>query len=432
MPLPTTLDHELTQALLRSVDVAFEDQLSFTADLIRHESTMGREASAQDVMTAAMESREFAIDRWKLDVQALRHMHGYAHPLIDYSESFNVVGSRRVSQPVGRSLILNGHIDVVPAGPLDRWAAPPFEPIVKDGWMYGRGAADMKSGLAACLFALDAINRVGLAPAADVHVQSVVEEECTGNGALACVQRGYRADAALIPEPTELRLVRAQVGLLWFQIDVPGDPAHASAVEADGANAIDKAIHIYHALQKLERAWNERKTSHPLFADMKRPIRFNLGKIAGGDWTSSVPAWCRLDMRVALYPDQDPEAACEEIRSCIHAAARSDEFLASHPPHISFRGFHAKGYVLPPQSAAEQVLTEAHAAICHEPLARFTAPSGTDARYFGLYADMPALVYGPRSRRIHGFDEAVEIDSIRKLTQGLAVFIATWCGVRPR
>ena len=116
------------------------------------------------------------------------------------STSSACIGRNRLK---GRSLILNGHIDVVPTGPLDLWTNPPFAPRVENGWLYGRGSGDMKAGLIAGLAAFDALDRLGYRPAADVYLQSVVEEECTGNGALACLQRGYRADAAIIPEPAE-------------------------------------------------------------------------------------------------------------------------------------------------------------------------------------------------------------------------------------
>lgn len=414
---------------MESVDAGFEAQLAFTFDLIRCPSTMGQEQTAQDLVASAMRERGLDVDRWRIDDDSIKHMRGYANPLIAYDNAYNVVGTHRAVRPGGRSLILNGHIDVVPAGPLDGWTSPPFEPSVKDGWLYGRGAADMKSGLAACLFALDAVTRIGLQPAGDIHVQSVVEEECTGNGALACLQRGYRADAVIIPEPTNEGLVRAQVGLIWFQVQVGGDPAHASGVEAAGANAIEKAFLLHRALQRLEVDWNQRKACEPLFCETAHPIRFNLGRIAGGDWASSVPAWCHFDMRVGIYPGWDRAQACREIEQCIADAARSDPYLADHPPQIVYKGFYAEGYVLEPNGDAEVALADAHRTVFGQSLRDFIAPGGTDARYFGLYANTPALVYGPMSQRIHGFDEAVEIESVRRVTQTLALFIAGWCGV---
>ncbi len=195
-------DTQLTEKILAAVDAGFDEQLRFTEQLTRIPSLRGQEAPAQDMMATAMRARGLAVDRWRIDVDDIRHLPGFSPVTVSYDDAWNVVGAHRAVDPAGRSLILNGHIDVVPTGPADMWTTPPFEVRVADGWMYGRGAGDMKAGLAANLFALDALERAGVAPAADVYVQSVIEEECTGNGALACLQRGYRAHAALITEPS--------------------------------------------------------------------------------------------------------------------------------------------------------------------------------------------------------------------------------------
>lgn len=131
-------------------------------------------------------------------------------------EDFNIVGSYRPAVSQGRSLILQGRVEVVSTGPLENWTAPPFEPRVENSWLYGRGAGDMKAGLAANLFAFDAITAAGLSPAAPIHLQSVVKES-TGNGALSALLRGYTGDAVLIPEPVENALVRTNVGVIWFR-----------------------------------------------------------------------------------------------------------------------------------------------------------------------------------------------------------------------
>ncbi len=137
---------------------------------------------------------------------------GFSPIAHDYDQAINVVATHRPRQQTGRSLILNGHVDVVPTGPKTLWDAPPFEPHRDGDWLYGRGAGDMKAGLAANLFALDALARAGFQPAAPVYVQSVTEEECTGNGALSALVRGYQADAAIIPEPVGEGLGPGQCG----------------------------------------------------------------------------------------------------------------------------------------------------------------------------------------------------------------------------
>lgn len=422
-------DSALTRKILDAVDAGFDEQIRFTADLVASPSLRGQEAPAQDMMARAMRERGLGVDRWKIEVDDIRHLPGFSPVAISYDNAYNVVGTHRPARGGGRSLILNGHIDVVPTGPLDMWTDPPFEPKVHDGWLYGRGAGDMKAGLVGNLFALDALARAGLAPAGEVYLQSVVEEECTGNGALACLQRGYRGDAALIPEPFGETLMSAQVGVIWFQVKVRGRPVHVMTA-GSGANAIEACFPLVSALHALEHEWNER--GHPAFAGHAHPINFVLAKIEGGDWTSSVPAWCTFDMRIGLFPGQDLMQARAEVEATIAEAAAKDPFLAKHPPEVVYHGFMAEGWVLPEDTEAQRALAAAHEAVTGQPLQPFASTGTTDARFFGLYADTPALVYGPRAEFIHGFDERVELESVRRVTQATALFIADWCGVEPR
>jgi acetylornithine deacetylase len=391
---------------------------------------MGTEETAQDYMARAMASRGLSVDRWKINIDDLKNMRGYSPSVVPYDSAYNVVGTHRPRKIRGRSIILNGHVDVVPVGPIERWSYSPFEPRIEEGWMYGRGSGDMKSGLAACLFAIDALKRIGYQPAADVHVQSVIEEESTGNGTLACLQRGYRADVVVIPEPTNAMLSRAQVGLMWFQVQVQGDPQHASGFQGKtGDNAIEKAFYLFQSLKKLEEDWNKRKQNHPQYADMEHPIRFNLGKINGGDWTSSVPAWSTFDMRVGLYPGWKVQDAQAEIEQCLAEAAKKDAFLSSRPPKLVYRGHQFEGYILKNATEVEDTLAACHQHVFHEVLQEMVLPGASDARVYGLYMDTPSLLYGPISQGAHGFDECVELESVRKVTQTLALFIADWCGL---
>ena len=213
-------------------------------------------------------------------------------------------------------------------------------------------------------------------------------------------------------------------------MQVEGDPQHASGAFCAGSNAIEKAYLLIAALKELEIVWNARKVEHPHFCNHPHPIRFNLGKIAGGDWTSSVPAWCHFDMRVAIYPGEDLAAACAEIEACIAAAARADNFLANRPPKVVYNGFMAEGYVLENADDLEAALRRSHEAAWGAPLQEHVTSATTDARFFGLYGETPAIVYGPICRMPHGYDEAVDLNSVRRVTQTLALFIADWCGRR--
>lgn len=422
------LEEQLAKDILAAVDKGFHDQVGFTQDLIRYPSVRGEEHHCQGFIFDAMQSRGLEMDRWAVDVAEIEGHPGFSPVAVDYTNAINVVGTHKPREASGKSLILNGHVDVVPVGPLDMWSRPPFEPAIEGDWLYGRGGADMKAGLAANIFALDALRSLGSQPAARVHVQSVTEEECTGNGALSCLVRGYKADAAIIPEPEDDKLVRANVGVIWFRVNVRGAPVHVRDAGA-GANAIEACFPLIQALRGLEERWNEGKAGRKYFEDLDHPINFNVGKIEGGDWASSVPAWCSFDCRIAIFPGVDPRDAAREIEDCVRAAAQDNSFLSNNPPEVEFNGFFAEGYVLEEGSVAEKTLGRAHASSYGKSLESFVTPGYLDGRVFVLYDDCPCLVYGPYSENIHGFDERVSLSSVKRVTGTIALFIAEWCGL---
>ena len=425
------LDPKLAEEILAAVDAGFEDQIAFTQELVRHPSLRGREHTAQDVLYSEFRARGYALDRWAIDLEALRDHPGFSPVEVDYANAINVVATHRPTHETGRSLILNGHIDVVPAGPRDMWSAPPFEPRRDGDWLYGRGSGDMKAGIAANLFALDALARLGYQPAGRVHQQSVVEEECTGNGALACLQRGYDADAAIIPEPTDDKLVRANVGVIWFRVHVRGVPTHVREA-GRGVNAIEAAYHLIQTLRRLEADWNAEKSRYPRFAGEDHPINFNVGKIAGGDWTSTVPPWCSFDCRIAIYPGDEPAERARELERRLQESARKHPFLANNPPEVAYTGFLARGYELDEGSEAERVLHRSHAASTRRELASYVMPAYLDGRVFAIYGGRPCLVYGPLAEAVHGFDERVSLASTKRVTGAIALFVAEWCGLEAR
>jgi acetylornithine deacetylase len=422
------LDPELRDRILASVEAGFASQIAHTQALIRYASTRGQEHAIQDFVFRSLRERGFAIERFAMDEAAIKAHPGGAPFSAEHSRAPIVVGIHRPQAEKGRSLILQAHVDVVPTGPEDMWTHPPFEPVIKGDWLYGRGGADMKAGHAANFFCLDALRRIGLQPAATVYVQSVVEEESTGNGALMTHLRGYHADAVLIPEPEEEMLVRANVGVLWFQVEVRGQPVHVREMGA-GANAIDGAYRVITALRQLEEELNTEKAGRLHFEDQDHPINLNIGRIEGGDWASSVPCWCRIDCRLALYPGVTADDMAQRVKACIDSFARGDPYLGNNPPAVTFNGFYSEGYVLEPGSEAEAVLGRAHMAAIGAPLQSFMTAGYLDTRVHALYDKVPALCYGPKSENIHGFDERVSLSSLKRITGTMALFVAEWCGV---
>ena len=318
------------QKILDAVDAGFDAQLATTRDFVAIPSTRGAEGPCQDMIGDLLRQRGYEVDDWHIDVEDLKDLRGFGPIEHDFSKARTVVGTYRPANNAGKSLILQGHCDVVPTGPLDMWETPPFAPVIKDGKMYGRGACDMKSGTIGALYALDAIKAAGLKPTARIHFQSVIEEESTGVGALSTLQRGYRADACFIPEPTGETMVRSQVGVIWFRLKVRGFPVHVFEAGA-GANAIMAAYHLIHSLQKLEADWNERAKADRHFKAVAHPLNFNPGIIKGGDWASSVPAWCDVDCRIAILPGWSIAECQKEILACVSAAARDHQLPLQQP-----------------------------------------------------------------------------------------------------
>src|SRR3954452_6633452 len=234
------------------------------AALVRAPTLLGDEAPGQAVMRRAfadlgLEPFDVPMDRAALE----RHPAGAPFGW-DVAGKANVLADWQPAGAAdGRSLILNGHVDVVSPEPSSLWAREPYGAQIDGDWLYGRGAGDMKSGLAAMVGAVRGLQRLQARPLGPVQLQAVVEEECTGTGALACVLAGHVADAAILTEPTKGAIWNAQVGVLWFQVRVLGAPAHAGEAEA-GANAIEASYEVIAALRALEAQLNTVKP--PLYA----------------------------------------------------------------------------------------------------------------------------------------------------------------------
>jgi len=426
-----TLDPSLAQQILAAVDAGFEEQVAFTEELIRFPSLRGAEKPAQDFIHKALEERGYDTRTFQIDVEKIHDHPGFSPVCVDYSNAVNVVSVHEPREAKGRSLILNGHMDVVPEGPHAMWkVSPPFTPKREGDWLYGRGGGDMKAGIAANLAALDALRRLGFQPAAKVIFQSVVEEECTGNGALACLVEGYTAEAAIIPEPVGDMLVRANVGVLWFEFTVTGHPVHVREA-GNGANAIEASFRVIESLKRMAEDWNLEKDNYPHFEDVDHPINFNAGKIDGGDWASSVPSWCKVSCRIAIFPGDDPKVRADQIERHLAKDLANDPYLGNRLPEITWNGFFARGYVLDEGSEAESTLARAHRIAQVSELEAVVSTAYLDARVFVIYGGLPCLVYGPVTKSVHGFDEAVSLSSLKRVTGAIALYIADWCGLEP-
>lgn len=403
-------------------------QLSWFQSLVRFRSLSGQESECQNWLADEFESRGWQVDRYTLADQPTAHLPGHADcPLTDPANAVQVVATvpaTGVSEE-SRSLILQGHVDVVPTGPLDMWSQPPFAAVIKDGYLYGRGAQDMKMGISAMVFALDALALAGLKLNGQVYVQTVTEEESSGRGALSALARGYRADACLIPESSGNRITRAHTGAVWFRVRVKGHPVHVKDAQA-GSNAILSAFKLVQALQHLTVRLNGEAKRDPDFGSIADPIKFNVGVIRGGDWASSTPSWCDVDCRLGVLPGKPIETAKAEIVATVADASKSDAFLSDHPPEVIWNGFQAEGAVLK-MSEAEGALGRAHFAVFGSEMPVRVSTAVDDTRFYNHYDNIPGLCYGPAGEGLHGIDERASLKSLRETTLVLALFVAEWC-----
>ena len=427
--MDTTALNTLTEAeILAAVQAQAEASVDLLKRLVAEPSLLGHEESAQALMASEFGALGLEVRTLEIDEASLRDHPGYSPSIISYQGRRNVLGLHRPQGPVrGRSLILNGHIDVVPVGAERLWSRPPFQPHIIGDKLYGRGAADMKAGIVAYTMAMRALRRLGCEPAAAVTLQSVIEEECTGNGALACLVAGYSADAAVIPEPGQ-DVLSAQLGVMWLTLDVYGLPVHA-AVAHTGTGAIEFAQYLVQRLRELEAKWNAPAHRHSLYCQHEHPINFNLGRIEGGEWASSVSTHCRVDLRLGFYPGISPAQVRAEVEALIQAAHAAHPQHASVTAELSYHGFQAEGLVVDLQQPALRELMQAHQDITGNAAATRASTATTDVRFFHLYGHIPCTCYGPAGERIHGIDEWVSLSSLHQVTAVLALFIARWCGV---
>lgn len=418
----------LEQDIVAMVEALREESLALLRELVSHASFLGEEQSAQEVIKRVFaEELGLQVQELSIDESLIRDHPGYSPSLVSYEGRVNVIGTHRPSVEQGKSIIFNGHIDVVPVGDERLWTRPPFQPWVEGDKLFGRGASDMKAGIVSYIMAFKALKRLGYEPAAKVILQSVIEEECTGNGALACLVAGHTAHAAIITEPTA-GLMTCQMGVLWLSLEVSGKPAHA-AMATQGSSAVDVALDLFAGLKTLESEWNEPDNRHHCYRHHSKPINFNLGKIQGGEWTSSVPSMCRLDIRIGFYPDRTVAQVRAQVEAKLQALFLGHPAQLSAQYQVTYGGFQAQGCEIDMNESVMTSLQRTYAAVIGEAMPLVTFEGATDARFFNLYGGIPATCFGPEGGSIHGIDEWVSISSMMDVTKVLAVFIARWCGL---
>ncbi len=414
--LPPALLADLDEEVDRGADRA----IAFLAGLVAADSTLGNEAAAEDVLGEELARLGFDVSRLPVDPGVVDDPRG-GIPLLAYDGRGNLLARRGE----GEGLLVNGHVDVVPVedGP---WSSPPFRPTVVDGWMVGRGAGDMKAGFAMVTLAVGALSRAAPALAGEraLTVVGVIEEECTGNGTLSSIRQGIVADTVLLPEPTDLGLLLAGVGVLWVDLELSGRGGHAS----DASELATPLAALPRLVQALDELSVRLGKDHPdpALDGVASPYNVNVGTLRAGAWRSSVATEATLGVRVGFPRGWTPEQALEAVEEALAGAEVGvDDGLS-----LSVRpsGFRAEGYALAGDDPLALALAGAHRSAHGTEPRRFGLGSTTDARLYLAEPGVSALCYGPVVRDIHGVDEAVELSSIVRGAKTLARLLAAGVG----
>jgi acetylornithine deacetylase len=407
----------------RAIDAHGEAMFAFLEDLVRAPSTVGSEQAAMEVFARQAETLGLNVKRLPFSNDKVTDPCAGVTPpaYLLTTDRYQVLAATPGKGEL--TLLLNGHLDVVPADSPELWTTPPFEPARRDGRLYGRGAVDMKSGFAVGMLALAALRDVapGLFAEKRLGFLAVVEEECTGNGTLlSVIKHGITAREVVLLEPTDLGLLLGGVGILWIDLKVTSVAGHAHS-SGGAANAIELGMRLVSGLRRwaddLQRTYPE-----PHMGANERAYNINLGKVSAGDWTSSAPASALFSVRIGFPRGWTPDEAEVRVRAEIADLVEADSDFAIQPT-VTLSGFRAKGHYIGPDTDLVRDLMQAHAEAHGAPPPAFMLGSTSDARIYLEDFGVPAVCYGASGANLHGVDEYVELKSIVDAARTLARFL---------
>ncbi|MBW2308757.1 MAG: ArgE/DapE family deacylase [Deltaproteobacteria bacterium] len=399
--------------------------VEFLRELIAFPSVTGDEGDIQRYIAGKLRGMGLAVDMWEPDMEELKRHPAFVPVSRGYGGRPNVVGILRGTGG-GRSLLMNGHVDVIPAGAPESWTHDPWSGDVAEGKVYGRGASDMKAGLAAMTMAVEALRQVGVRLKGDLTLEYTVDEELSGNGTLACVMKGYRADAGICCETSSMKVQPASIGRIWFEIRVAG---RAAGIQRrwEGVNAIDKGYRVVRAVSDFEQ---ERigRLSHPLYPDVRGAIPCMVGVFEAGTYASAFPDTCLLKGSLATLPGEDSSAVKEEFVRFVREEVSDDPWLKEYPPEVAFVGYFAEPSDISPQNPIVQTLCNEFREVTGREPEISGREGAADIRFLNRYGETPTVIFGPgMTEQMHANNEWVAIDDLIEATKILAAAILEWC-----
>lgn len=400
------------------------DLVSIDTQVIGHGIEGGREAAGQEYLISLM--AEMGADRIERDqmveetVQAALSQHQEGNPGHNYKDRYNVYASFK-GETSERSLLFNGHVDVMPPGNDADWETPPFKPEIRDGKIFGRGVCDMKGGLMAALMALQLLKDASIPLPFDVKIVSVCDEEGGGNGSIQAAMRGQKADGVIVCEPSDDKIIVALMGFIFFKVEVEGSAIHSGS-KWFGVSAIEKAMKIIRAIEEQEHKWLM-LYRHPY---LPAPTS-NVGVISGGTAGSTVADYCCFKTCVHYLPNAfDFGKMKKEYEGVIDRCCDGDEWLKDHRPKISI--YQAGGaFEMETDHPFVESFQCAYRSVSGKNPEINGFPFGNDCRTWRNIAGCPTLQYGPGSmKECHTVNEFLSIESYLKAILVYAQMILEW------
>ena len=431
------------QRVLDAIEAGRDELVALVTRLVAFDTTARDEddpprdeAALQQFLGDRLAAAGAAVDIWEPDPAAVALI-APIPPGLDFvgrpqlAATFPGAGS-------GRSLLLNGHIDVVTPEPIDRWTSDPWQAEVRDGILYGRGVFDMKGGVAAMTYAAETLARLGIRLDGDLIVNTNTDEESSGAGSLACVEHGIRADAGICTEPTRGQIWVCTRGSQSVTITVEGRAGHAETPhppwrDGGAVSAIDAADPILEAIRRLRADWLTRTDRAHRYLS---PGTILTTMIAGGEWFVSYPASCRLSVNILYLPASVDEEGRggnirREVEDWVLAAAATDPWLVEHPPTFEW-GPDLGPFDIGDDHPIVAIVGDAARATGRE-LTLGGLDSWFDAASFNQTGAATMVGYGPSTPgfagNAHAVDECVVVDDLVACAQTLAIAAMRWCGV---
>ena len=409
------------------IDRQKDEVVAFLQELVRIPSVTGEEGPIQQFIAGRLKEMGLTVDVFEPDLASLRKHPAFVEVSRGYEGRPNVVGLLKGAGG-GKSLLFNGHVDVIPAGAPESWQHASWSGDLADGRIYGRGASDMKAGLAAMTMAVKAILDSGVRLRGDVILEYTVDEELSGNGTLACVMKGYKADGGICCETSSMRVQPGSIGRIWFEIKVKGKAAGIQR-RWEGINAIDKGYRVTQAVADFE-GLRVGRMSHALYPDIRGAIPCMVGVFESGSYHSAFPDSCLLKGSMATVPGEDSAAVKKEFVEFIRAKVADDSWLKDHPPEVIFTGYFAEPSAIPVGSPIVQALCRKFTQVTGQEPVISGREGAADIRFMNRYGDTPTVIFGPgMTEQMHANNEWVNVEDLIQATKILSLTILDWCGI---